>query len=213
MGHHPHPHPRHGLCPCLATSHFLSRGTTRTPPAPRWTLTAQWYGLATHLSRRPSLPRSYQIRVAYLSSHQIPLPPDQRHMCRLDCPPGIPNLLAQQASPLHRMRMDLEPAAAVPCYSCRLAQIKLLPHIGLFLQGPIRNTFRAPSEHVFRTQRPFHFQSASCLSSHKQGLLSMCTSMKPCPRMRMNLEPAAAVPCYSCRLAQTMKDPGKARPL
>ncbi len=180
MGHHPHPHPRHGLCPCLATSHFLSRGTTRTPPAPRWTLAPTPVAIPTK-RRSP-----HRRRPSYLT----------------------------RASSLHRMRMDLEPAAAVPCYSCRLAQtMKLLPHIGLFLQGPIRNTFRAPSEHVFRTQRPFHFQSASCLSSHKQGLLSMCTSMKPCPRMQMNLEPAAAVPCYSCRLAQTMKKPSDKIPL
>ncbi len=88
MGHHPHPHPRHGLCPCLATSHSLSRGTTRTPPAPRWTLAPTPMAIPTK-RRSP-----HRRRPSYLT----------------------------RASSLHRMRMDLEPAAAVPCYSCRLAQ-------------------------------------------------------------------------------------------
>ena len=34
----------------------------------------------------------------------------------------VPNLIAQKALSLHLTWMDLEPAAAVPCYSCRLAQ-------------------------------------------------------------------------------------------
>ena len=62
----------------------------------------------------PWVRESWMLLTAWLSSGRFA-------NCRplqLDCPPGKACL---------RMQSDLEPAAAVPCYSCRLAQIKKHP--------------------------------------------------------------------------------------
>ena len=109
-------------------------------------------------------------------------------------------LCLQEASSLHLMRMDLEPAAAVPCYSCRLAQtMKLLPHIGLQDQDSMcllphhsRWTLTAQwyglATHLPRHPSPRRSYQirAVYLSSHKQYLLIMGTSMKPMKPIRIS---------------------------